>query len=506
MTFLLVTLCCILATLGSFLFGYDSGVIGSTLEQAAFLQQFDHPSDAVTGGIVSSYNGGAILGSIAAPYICDPFGRRPVMFVGALLAALGAALQAGATHVAMLIVGRLIAGFSIGLMATTIPIYCSEVAPAHIRGFLGAMQQWMLGLGVVVAQWVGYGCSLHTGAFSWRFPLAMQAVPAVILGTGVWFLPESPRWLIEKGRKDAGKAVLNRLHLNRTRTNTDLIESEFTQICESIASDSRTVVSSWRQLLFSSPTWRHRVLLACGIQAFTQCSGTNVIQVYSPRIYRSLGLPTSTTLMITGVWGALAQFWNTVFLLFIDRVGRRKLLIPSLLGMGAALCVEATLARYYGNFAPDADSSVSASPAALRAAIAMFFVFSLFFTALGLISWLYPAEIFPTAIRARGSSIATATNWSLNLVFAQCSPIALTTLQYKYFYCFVAFNWAAAVIVWACYPETAGKSLEEVGEVFTTGPRLRQRRRAPSFGSDAREDGKAGLTMQVTQGKDGDSV
>jgi sugar porter (SP) family MFS transporter len=363
------------------------------------------------------------------------------------------------------------------------------------------MQQWMLGLGVVVAQWVGYGCSLHTGAFSWRFPLAVQAAPAVILGIGVWFLPESPRWLIEKGHKDAGKAVLNRLHLNHARTNTDLVESEFTQICETIASDSRTVVSSWRQLLFSSPTWRHRVLLACGIQAFTQCSGTNVIQVYSPRIYRSLGLPTSTTLMITGVWGALAQFWNTVFLLFIDRVGRRKLLIPSLLGMGAALCVEATLARYYGNFAPDADPSVPSSPAALRAAIAMFFVFSLFFTSLGLISWLYPAEIFPTAIRARGSSIATATNWSLNLVFAQCSPIALTTLQYKYFYCFVAFNWAAAVIVWACYPETAGKSLEEVGEVFTTGSGARQRRRALSFGLDSREDVKAGVTLQVSRGK-----
>ncbi|RLL92915.1 hypothetical protein CFD26_100071 [Aspergillus turcosus] len=500
MTCILVTLCCILATLGSFLFGYDSGVIGSTLEQEAFLHYFHHPSDAATGGIVSSYNGGAILGSIAVPYICDPFGRRPVMFVGALLAALGAALQAGAVHVAMLIVGRLIAGFSIGLMSTTIPIYCSEVSPAHIRGFLGAMQQWMLGLGVVVAQWVGYGCSLHPGAFSWRFPLAMQAVPAIILGIGVWFLPESPRWLIEKGHKDAGKAVLNRLHLNHTRTNTDLVESEFTQICESIASESRTVVSSWRQLLFSSPAWRHRVLLACGIQAFTQCSGTNVIQVYSPRIYRSLGLPTSTTLMITGIWGALAQFWNTVFLLFIDRVGRRKLLIPSLLGMGAALCVEATLARYYGNFAPDAAPAV-----VLRAAIAMFFVFSLFYTSLGLISWLYPAEIFPTAIRARGSSLATATNWSLNLVFAQCSPVALTTLQYRYFYCFVAFNWAAAVIVWAFYPETAGKSLEEVGEVFTTGSgtRVRRHRRgrfqSGGLDSDSREDVKAGVTLHVTQ-------
>jgi MFS family permease len=165
--------------------------------------------------------------------------------------------------------------------------------------------------------------------------------------------------------------------------------------------------------------------------------------------------------MIIGIWGALAVFWNTVFMFFIDKVGRRKLLIPSLLGMGAAMCVEATLARYF-----DFDDSNS-NPAALRAAIAMFFVFSLFFTALGMISWIYQSEIFPTPIRARGSSVATATNWSLNLIFAQCSPIALTSIGYKYFYCFVGFNWAAVVIVWLFYPETAGRSLEEVEEVFT---------------------------------------
>jgi MFS family permease len=165
--------------------------------------------------------------------------------------------------------------------------------------------------------------------------------------------------------------------------------------------------------------------------------------------------------MIIGVWGALALFWNTVFMAFIDKVGRRKLLIPSLFGMGAVMCVEATLARYIDFSDP------KANPDALRAAIAMFFAFSFFFTALGMISWIYQSEIFPTPIRARGSSLATATNWSLNLIFAQCSPIALTDIGYRYFYCFVGFNWAAMVVVWAFYPETAGRSLEEVEDVFS---------------------------------------
>lgn len=289
----------------------------------------------------------------------------------------------------------------------------------------------------------------------------------MILTCGVWFLPESPRWLIEIGKEQAGRSVLTRLRLNRDATNNQLVEHELNQIHESVACEQRSVVHSWRQLI-TSRQWRYRILLACGLQAFTQLSGTNVIQNYGPRLYKSLGLSTSTSLMIIGIWGALAQLWNTVFMTFIDKVGRRKLLVPSLVGMGAAMCVEATLARYV-DF-----SDTNANKDALRAAIAMFFVFSFFYTCLGLISWIYQSEIFPTAIRARGSSMATATNWSLNLLFAQCSPIALTTIGSKYFYCFVGFNWAAVFLVWFWYPETVGHSLEEVENVFTRQPQEEQ--------------------------------
>ncbi|CAI7580356.1 unnamed protein product [Penicillium glandicola] len=461
MTFYLVTFCCAFAALGSFLFGYDSGVISSSIEQEAFLRQFGSPtlSNATAGGIISSYTGGAIVGSVLAPYVSDYYGRRMVLFIGGLLATLGAALQGGAVTIAMLIAGRCIAGLAIGQMSATIPVYCSEIAPPQIRGMLASMQQWMVGLGFVVAQWVGYGCSLRGGAFSWRFPLSFEVMPAIILTCGVWFLPESPRWLIEKGREGKGRSVLAQLHSNQSTANSQLLEHELFQIKESLSSEKQSAIRSWRQLL--SPRWRYRILLACGLQVFTQCSGTNVILNYGPRLYKTLGLTTSTSLIIIGVWGALAQFWNTVFMLFIDKVGRRKLLIPSLFGMGAALCIEATLAQYI-DF-----SDTSANPHALRAAIAMFFVFSFFFTALGMISWIYQSEIFPTPIRARGSSMATATNWSVSLVFAQCSPIALKNIGSKYFYCFVAFNWAAMVVVWVFYPETSARSLEGVEGVFT---------------------------------------
>ncbi|KAI3241046.1 hypothetical protein DTO012A7_2745 [Penicillium roqueforti] len=423
MTFYLVTFCCAFAALGSFLFGYDSGVISSSIEQEAFLRRFGSPalSDAVAGGIISSYTGGAIVGSMLASYVSDYYGRRMVLFIGGLLATLGAGLQGGAVSIAMLIAGRCIAGLAIGQMSAIIPVYCSEVAPPQIRGMLASMQQWMLGLGFLVARWVGYGCTLRGGAFSWRFPLSFPVIPAIILICGIWFLPESPRWLIEKGREGEGRSVLARLHLNRNATNNQLLEHELFQIQESLASEKH----------------------------------------FAPRLFQTLGLTKSTSLMVIGLWSALAQLWNTLFMLFVDKVGRRKMLIPSLFGMGAALCIEATLALYIDFNDPNAN------PHALRAAIAMFFVFSFFFTALGMISWIYQSEVFPTPIRARGSSMATAANWSVSLVFARCSPIALTNIGSNYFYCFVAFNWAAMVLVWAFYPETAGCSLEEVEDVFT---------------------------------------
>ncbi|OAX82350.1 hypothetical protein ACJ72_03298 [Emergomyces africanus] len=463
MPFVLVTACCAFAALGSFLFGYDSGIISSSIAQVDFEQRFDGQlNDASTGGIVSAFTGGAIIGSLGVSYLSDIHGRRMTIFIGGVLAASGAALQGAASTIAMLIVGRFIAGVAIGLMSATIPVYCSEIAPPSIRGLLGGMQQWMIGWGFFVAQWVGFGSSHAKNSFSWRFPLSLQAFPAIILIIGALFLPESPRWLIEHGQSQRGHDTIARLHSNRRYPNTSLIENEYRRICETIAVEQRESSKSWREILIKNPSWRRRILLAAGIQALTQCSGINVIQYYGPRLYATLGFSTSHSLMIIGISGALAQIWNTLCLFLLDRVGRRKLLIPSLLGMGVTLGVESTLSHHF-----DPDSSTNLH--ALRSAVAMYFVFSLFFTPLGVLSWIYPAEIFSTPIRARGTSVSTFVNWSFNLLFAQCAPIGLSRLGYRLFYCFMAFNWTGAAMVWLWYPETIGTTLEEVEDVFKNG-------------------------------------
>lgn len=458
---LIVSFCCVFAALGSFLFGYDSGIIGSVIAIPAFEAHIGHGklSDNATGGIVSAYTGGAIIGSLAVSLVADRFGRRMAIFVGSIFAALGGALQGGANNIASMVIGRLVAGFAIGMLSATIPNYCSEVAPPNIRGLLGGMQQWMLGLGFVVAQWVGYGGSKATGPFGWRFPLSLQVLPALILCAGILSLPESPRWLLEHGKLTEAHSTLERLHLNRTRSNVDFVAREFQEIRDAILAEKAAITSvSWRTMFKNAP-YRRRLLLACGIQALTQTSGINVINYYGPRIYATLGVSVSTSLFIIGVYGAFAQVWNTVCLTVLDRIGRRKLLLPSMFGMGAALCVNATLAQYF-------NPETSTNQNALRASVSMNFVFSIFFTSLGVISWVYPAEIMSTAIRARGTSLSTVTNWSLNLLFAQCSPLALSNMGYRYFYIFAALNWTGGVLIYFFYPETLGRTLEQLDELF----------------------------------------
>lgn len=219
-------------------------------------------------------------------------------------------------------------------------------------------------------------------------------------------------------------------------------------------------VKSWVEII-TKPAWRRRLLLGCGIQAFGQLSGVNVINYYGPTIYKLLSIDTGTALKITGISGSLSIVWCVIGLWLLDRVGRIKPLILTSIGMALALLINSVLSQYFVTSAqPDSNAT------ALRAMIAMNFVFSLFYTMTGIISWVYPAEIFPAEIRAMGNSLSTITNWSLNLLFAQTSPIALGQIGFKFFYVFFAFNVIACTCYTLFYPETKGRTLEQMDQLF----------------------------------------
>lgn len=187
-----------------------------------------------------------------------------------------------------------------------------------------------------------------------------------------------------------------------------------------------------------------------------------VVNYYGNVIYKILGISTGTSLMIVGISGALSIVYCTTGLYLLDKVGRVKPLIFSATGMACALVVNAVLSQYYVASSGEETSNGNA----LRAMVAMNLVFSFFFTFTGIISWVYPAEIFPMEIRAKGNSLSAITNWCLNLLFAQCAPIALSKMGFKFFYFFFAFNVVAVICYAFLFPETKGRTLEQMDELF----------------------------------------
>ncbi|KAK9235037.1 general substrate transporter [Lipomyces kononenkoae] len=450
----------IFLSIGGFLFGYDSGIISSTIGQPTFVEYFGTPDAATTGGIVAGFSAGAVLGSLSAAWLGDILGRKKTIFVGGCISTLGCSLQTGAATVGMLIAGRILAGMAVGILTAAVPMYCSEIAEASYRGALSGLLQWMLCWGFLFAQWIGYGCNYTSSSFQWRFPLAVQVIPGLLLATGVWLLQESPRWLMEKGRQEEAHEALLKLHGNGN--NQEYLDLEYREIRDTIIAEKAVAVRSWMGLI-SRPTWRRRLLLGCGIQIFGQISGVNVINYYGVTIYKLLGFSTRESLLIIGLSGSLSLVECSIALYFLERLGRIKLMIFSASGMACALLINAVLSQYFIH----TDSVTNPNENALRAMVAMNFVFNpFFFTFTGVIAWVYNAEIFPVEIRARGNSLATVSNWCVGLIIGQISPTALDAVGFRYFYAFFVFNVVAAICYAVFYPDTKGRTLEQMDTLF----------------------------------------
>lgn len=203
------------------------------------------------------------------------------------------------------------------------------------------------------------------------------------MAVGIWFMHESPRWLIEKDRHDEARIVLRKLHGNGR--NNDFLDLEFEEIRDTIVAEKSVQVVSWKAL-FAKPSWRKRLILGCGVQAFGQLSGVNVINYYGNEIYNLLGIETGTSLKIVGISGALSIVYCAIGLWILDRVGRVKPLMVASTGCAIALLVNSVLSQYH---VADRDGAGNSDKNALRAMVAMNFVFSFFFTMIGIITWVY---------------------------------------------------------------------------------------------------------------------
>lgn len=449
------------AAIGSFLFGYDSGIIGSVISPnfKKFHEYFNNPDDSILGAVVSTFAGGCFFGAMSAGWLADRIGRKRTIQVGSAVAVLGCSLQTGAQNISYLMVGRVIAGLAIGCLSMIVPLYQSEIAPPEMRGFLTGMTQFMIGMGFLVANWVGYGCQYLDSDAQWRVPLGIQVAPAVLLFLGMFGLPYSPRWLIEKGRNEEALAVVRRLH--GTKENADFIKLEFAEMVEQIKYEKANMSSKLSDLWATKPMLK-RTLTGMGVQICCQFTGINVSAYFQPSLYAALGYSGNKILLITGINNLVGQIVTFVFIYFIlDRVGRRLPLIIGAFGMAACLAIEAAInARFPGE--------TSHNKAAQQAGVAFIILFgSLFFSAsFGPVSWVYQSEIFPMRVRAMGTAVSTMANWAINVMISQVSPIGLHRLGWKFYLVFICTNIANAFIVIFFFPETKGKTLEEMDAVF----------------------------------------
>ncbi|WVR09807.1 hypothetical protein IAU60_006883 [Kwoniella sp. DSM 27419] len=452
----------IFAAIGSFLFGYDSGIISSVISDSydQFQDYFDHPLPNITGAIVSVFAGGAFFGALIAGQTADRIGRKRTIQMGSLIAIVGCAIQTGAVNIGMLIAGRAIAGASIGVLSMIVPVYQAEISPPHARGLLSGWTQLMIVWGFFVANWVGYGCQFIANDGQWRVPLGIQIVPAIMLLGGMFLLPYSPRWLAKKGRHDEAKSTLIRLHGGAKNARLDVVESEFAEMLAQIEWEEENLSTSYMDLIRDKAS-RHRTLCGCLVQAMCQWTGVNVNNYFGPTIYQALGFGGHQTLLINGISGAWQVVVVWVFIQFIvDRIGRRKPLMIGSALMCAFLAWQAGIASL---FAPGDYHNEGVGICGL---VSIFLFSGAFSASFGPVSWIYQSEIFPMNQRALGTSVSTASNWLNNVIIGQVTPYGFKTLGWKYFFVYVATNFSNGVVAYFLFPETKNKTLEEIGLLF----------------------------------------
>ena len=274
------------------------------------------------GAIVSVYNAGQCVGTFMAGWSSDKFSRKRTLSIACLIAIVGIILQTAAVNVGMFITGRLLTGWSSGMLLPIVPVYIAEVSPPGQRGVIVGFQGMSIAIGFCASNWIGYGGAFAAGNLQWRIPLAMQFPMAFALLIGSFFIPYSPRWLIGKNRFEEARTVLHELH---KKAGPDFADQEFIQIREQVSQERALLDVSWFRgfaTLFTKQYLR-RTALSCFILAMTQFVGSGVVQNFQNIFYASVGYTGRKALLISGIYGFMGLIGQFISLAFVADRWRR---------------------------------------------------------------------------------------------------------------------------------------------------------------------------------------
>ncbi|KAJ5292102.1 hypothetical protein N7478_001353 [Penicillium angulare] len=432
------------------LFGYDEGVFGGILSCPAFEEQFDHPSTTIQGQITSSYVLGCVIGAFMAMFGGDRLGRKRSIMLACTFLVIGGILQSTAFTLPHLIVGRIVAGFGVGMNTTTVPMWQSETCKPKDRGKLMSIQVACLVFGFVLANWINFGFTyIPNDPVSWRFPLGFQSFLALVTMAIVPWIVESPRWLCLQGDSIKAKEAIALLLAKPDTDNEVLVALE--SIEQTVAHEVESEQSSWRTVFEGGPqqTFR-RIALGAGANFMQQFGGVNVVAYYLPVVLkRSFGFSDRLALILSAVDSMQWMFWSAMATYVIDRIGRHRLMIYG--SAGQCLCF--TMAALGLGIGTKAMNGV---------AVAFIFLYYFFFgLSFLVISFMYPSEINSHHTRNLGSSIAMVTNW-----LGVCHCFGIESIGWKFYLVFAVTNFVFIPICWYLYVETASLSLEEIDKLF----------------------------------------
>ena len=471
--YITVAILTLFVAFGGFIFGWDTGTISGFVNQTDFIRRFGNRhkdgtpylSNSRTGLLVSILCIGCAIGGVCFSNFGDMYGRRIGLMIVVVVYVIGIIIQiASINKWYQYFIGRIISGLGVGGIAVLSPMLISETSPKHLRGTLVSCYQLMITLGIFLGYCTNYGTKTYSNSVQWRVPLGLSFAWAIFMIVGLMFVPESPRYLVEKNLMEEAKASVAKS--NKVSVEDPAVQAEVDMIAAGVEAERMAGAASIKELFSTKTKVFQRLIMGIMIQSLQQLTGSNYFFYYGTTIFKSVGMKDSfETSIVLGIVNFASTF---VGIYVVEKFGRRKCLLWGAAGMTCCMVVFASVGvtRLWPH-GPNAGVS-SKGAGNCMIVFACFFIFC-FATTWAPIAYVVVSESYPLRVKAKCMSLATAANWIWNFLIGFFTPFITGAIQFHYGYVFLGCEVAMFFYVFFFVPETKGLTLEEVDEMWIEG-------------------------------------